>query len=275
MLLCFLPLVNLAQNGIKARLIPGGTYHIILDADRDSGAMTVGVQPFYVTNEVTNKEYREFISYLKTNPADSLSYISLDSASHTKGRSSFIISFKNRDILKDIIDTTLCPAGPGGEPYHDYFSAKKYNDYAVVGISYENAHWYCVWKNMVANREAAAKGEVIKSEWRLPGEIEWLCMASGQRPAEDSMLRSVRKGKTNRFGVRNLEGNVAEWAGIPRWSDYGGTILTPKTNLKAIRGGSYKGGSITKRVVVSQSHRNNFTGFRMVKTYQTNDSEDL
>ena len=113
------------------------------------GKDTLTFRAFYLKNrEVTNAEYREFISYLKVqNDTAKLKYYLIDSA-------------KWNDILK--------LNNPYAAHYHSH---EEYNDYPVVNISYEATLAYCDWLTNVKYTNVVEGYNVIFS---LPIREEWI-----------------------------------------------------------------------------------------------------
>ena len=136
-----------------------------------------------------------------------------------------------------------------------YFSHPNYDNYPVVGVSWEQANAFCAWRT-----EYLLKGMGAHSKWiqryRLPSEAEWEYAARGKegnrfpweqgdtksdagcyyanyKPGEgnytkDGSLITSRCGifSANTNGLYDMAGNVAEWtstiyteAGILQMSD--------------------------------------------------------
>ncbi len=129
------------------------------------------------------------------------------------------------------------------EPYvRLYFSHGGYNDYPVVGVSWEQANAFCNWRTDFLRRSLGREGVYIEP-YRLPTEAEWEfaaragvnenmypwegdlplsedqgCFYANFKPADgnyvrDGQLITSRVGtySPNDFGLFDMAGNVSEW----------------------------------------------------------------
>ena len=129
------------------------------------------------------------------------------------------------------------------EPYtRMYFSHGGYNDYPVVGVSWEQANAFCNWRTDYLRRSLGREGVYVEP-YRLPTEAEWEyaarageknnkypwegdlplsedkgCFYANFKPQEgnyvkDGQLITSRVGtySPNDFGLYDMAGNVSEW----------------------------------------------------------------
>ncbi|MEG1839129.1 MAG: SUMF1/EgtB/PvdO family nonheme iron enzyme [Bacteroidaceae bacterium] len=127
------------------------------------------------------------------------------------------------------------------EPYMKlYFSHPSYNDYPVVGVSWEQANAFCAWRTNYLMAGLTGSARQIQ-RYRLPSEVEWEYAARGSegnmypwKEAEtksekgcfyanfkpdrgnytkDGNLITTRVGaySPNSNGLYDMAGNVAEW----------------------------------------------------------------
>jgi sulfatase modifying factor 1 len=102
--------------------------------------------------EVSNADYRAFLAAAEADPQQYKAALPDTSVWHTAG---IIVS-----------------------PYSKYyFRYPAYDNYPVVGISYENALVYCQWLTDVYNKDE--KRKFNKVIFRLPSKEEWILAASG------------------------------------------------------------------------------------------------
>lgn len=128
------------------------------------------------------------------------------------------------------------------EPYtRMYFSHAGYNDYPVVGVSWEQANAFANWRTDFLKRSLGKEGIYIEP-YRLPTEAEWEyaaragnsesafpweetlpmdergCFYANFKPREGDFVRDghvitsqVGTFKPNDFGLYDMAGNVSEW----------------------------------------------------------------
>ena len=103
--------------------------------------------------EVSNKKYRDYTHWLENLAKDSTQY---------------------RDLAREALPDTLVWKTPlsYNEPMVlGYFRAKAYNDYPVVGVSWEQANKYCRWRTDRANEKTLIYYGIINSKQRYVGKI--------------------------------------------------------------------------------------------------------
>lgn len=155
-----------------------------------------------------------------------------------------------------------------------YFSSPAYNDYPVVGVTWEQANAFCAWRTNYLLKGMGAQARYIQ-RYRLPTEIEWEYAARGKegnpfpweqkeddettknadgcffanfKPekgnyTEDGNLITSRVGiyGANSNGLYDMAGNVAEWtntvfteAGVSAMAD-----LNPELRYNAAKEDPY------------------------------------
>ena len=163
---------------------------------------------------------------------------------------------------------------PSKLPFNDYFSNKKYSNYPVVGISQKQAICYCSWRTSYENNKLQKKGKPFIHDYRLPSEVEWAYVADQPVATEknkimNNQIHPTNKGEIQDWGLYNLAGNVSEWTSSPTNTKPAKTDTSNiNTNLRIVCGGSWKSTTnITERKVMDENTRENYIGFRIVRSY--------
>ena len=153
----------------------------------------------------------------------------------------------------------------------NYFSNPAYDDYPVVGVTWEQANAFCAWRTDYLLKGLGAEARYIQ-RYRLPTEAEWEYAARGKEGNEfpwdnkavmsgegcffanfepdrgnytkDGNLITSKVGiyGANSNGLYDMAGNVAEWtstiyteAGVDAMND-----LNPQLDYKAALEDPYK-----------------------------------
>lgn len=165
------------------------------------------------------------------------------------------------------------------EPMHnDYYWHTAFDDYPVVGVTWEQAKAFTQWRTLYHNAFRKKKGDHDVPTYRLPTEAEWEyaargglesatypwggpyakndrgCFMANFKPlrgdyAADQALYTVeaKSYEPNDYDLYNMAGNVSEWVNSsydPSSYEYMSS-MNPNVNndddfRKVVRGGSWK-----------------------------------
>ncbi len=159
------------------------------------------------------------------------------------------------------------------EPYtRMYFSHAGYNDYPVVGVSWEQANAFANWRTDYLRRSLGKEGIYIEP-YRLPTEAEWEyaaragnsetpypweetvpmdergCFYANFKPMDGDFVRDghvitsmVGTFKPNDFGLYDMAGNVSEWTSTAYTESVGNLTsdLNPEYRYDAAKEDPYK-----------------------------------
>jgi sulfatase modifying factor 1 len=159
-----------------------------------------------------------------------------------RDRSSFVI----RDVI-NVYPDTLCWIADFtysyNEPYTTmYFWHPSYDNYPIVGITWEQATAFCIWRTQLLNSALRSVSQANVHNYRLPIESEWEyasrggldhsmypwggyytrnkegCFLANFKPlrgnyADDGGVITVAVGtyQPNEYGLYDMAGNAAEW----------------------------------------------------------------
>lgn len=145
---------------------------------------------------------------------------------------SSLYDFLNTYIVKVYPDTTVWvndfPNANNEQYMKLYFSSANYNDYPVVGVTWEQAEAFCVWRTNFLMAGMGPQARYIQ-RYRLPTEVEW------------------------EYAARGKEGNPYPWQGIEAKSQEGCFYA----NFKPDRGNYTDDGNlITSRVGIYGANSN-------------------
>lgn len=256
---------------IKMVSVPELEYISNKSVGKDSIQKTrISLESFFVSNEITNKEFREFTDWVKNNPDQNLVrskelWMGKDEITGKTRVYTVPVIVSMTDLLPHLIDSSAMYKL--NKNLKNYFTDKTYDDYPVVGVSKNAAEYYCNWltsfefvystKGHGKNKQYIAGGP--ETNFRLPLELEWDYISN--QPIKgtvtgDNKIRKVDSGSQNRWGISHLSDNVSEW------------VVPSADTLAVSRGGSWRTRSgIVDRQIYNQDSCNGYTGFRIVRTF--------
>lgn len=261
---------HMRTQPIDLILMPNLEYISNKSTGRDSTQnVKISLEAFYISNEITNKEYREFTDWARDNPDQTLPNIKEIPVKRMESGKTLVFNWsfftKMSDLLPSLIDSSAL--FKLDKKYKNYFTDSKFDDYPVVGVSKNAAEYFCLWKTnfeTVKEKVGRGKSKMIlsigpESVFRLPIELEWEYAAKQpikRRPLNSHVIRKVYDGNTNKFGLSHFPDNVSEW------------VIVPDDTSGIAKGGSWKTSSyLLDRLRLHPDSSTGFIGFRIVRTY--------
>ena len=223
------------------------------------------ITKFYMDEAVvTNAQYREFIDIVRKNPEE----YGLDE------------TYINEKLMPDMTvwQKDFSDMFMGDSLIENYYTHPGFDNYPVVGITWEAAQHYARVRSIYRNKYLEAKGLAPAPSFRLPTAAEWEYAAKGgvedaQYPWGGPSVRDekgnilanfqvtqrnyaesrytytspVKSFPPNQYGLYDMAGNVAEWcedAYSPIMSQKS-SVINPiyrdnNTDFRVIKGGSWK-----------------------------------
>jgi formylglycine-generating enzyme required for sulfatase activity len=234
-----------APKGMK--FISPGIFTTTIDGNKKE----LSVQCFWMSNEITNKEFNKFYQDIKQYPDSAFYWLDIKATTEKGEMVKHEIPF--RSIIDKIEDNSF--KFEDNRTLVEHISDKKIKTFPVTGVTYDMAKYFCWWKSFKYNKKKKRK---FLNEFRLPVQEEWE-YAAYQDYSNTTHLNELRKSKSgekNMFHLTNTNSNVNEFVS--------------NKNKKKV---TIKGSSIEKtlnydsEILVDKNYRSSTTGFRIVRTY--------
>lgn len=255
--------------------IQGGTFWMG-QSDEDiaftssSGNKQITISEFYMDKyEVSNNKYRQFLEAVKGK--------NLKTNTGSPETEMAEPSFELKDLEPDVSVWKKSYSYHYGDPLMDfYFDHPAFDNYPVVGVTYDQAMKYCEWRTYHMRANDNIKFDV--PDFRLPTEAEWEyaakggiqqakypwggpyiknsrgCLQANFKPGRGNYIDDgfayaapVDVYEPNGFGLYNMSGNVSEWVlDAYSSSSYASTwdldpiYIDKNEKKKVVRGGSWK-----------------------------------
>lgn len=226
--------------------VPSGT----LELKDDSLINKISVQGFFMSNEITNKQYRAFTDYVMLHLNDSICWVEMDSHNmkdpfDQKNMIAKKVCSQYSSFSNNLIDSTIMEKAAAVR-YKNYFTDIKFDEYPVVGVSFNQATMYCRWRSILENGNSVI---------RLPMWIEWQYasedLKSYTEPITNFILPS-NEGVKNSYGLSNLTSNVSELSASFR-------------NENVVLAGGSPNWKLA--IEISKDSKSELVGFRVIQTF--------
>jgi len=245
-----------SKKGKEFKFVPSGSF----DIQANNTHQTIFVDNFWMSNEITNKEFRQFFNQIKNTPNDSMVWFDLLSLKNGIMNKPKIIKVAYSDIFDKLMDESALKTifGKG-----DYFTNPKYDNYPVVGVTWEGAKFYCIWLTKEENKKLNRQDNEMQMDYRLPTLYEWeyaLSFCDSKSIVDSKELHPIDNGDKNKLGLFNLNSNVSEWTSSSGSNDGSAYKVV-------VKGGSWKNGSKnSQQELVLPDKGTNYIGFRIVQS---------
>lgn len=126
-------------------LIPKGNYEFSEQGIEQSKS----INAFWISHEVTYKDFLPFVTYLQENQEDSLAWVDWKNYNQTQSIKQSTRYISHKKLLESITASLLNTDGKLFAKVNKQ-ALKSVKNYPVKGITYQVANFYCVWKSQIA-----------------------------------------------------------------------------------------------------------------------------
>ncbi len=240
-------------------LVPKGSFSI----QEAVTPITISIGNFWMSNEITNKEFRLFLNQIKNSPKDTIEWIDFSGIKNGGTSKPKVIKVAYSDLFEKLMDES---AWKSIFREGDYFTNPKYDHYPVLGVTWEGARYYCIWRTKEENKKGKGHDKAVQMNYRLPTQYEWEYASTfndSKSNANSKELHTVANGDKSKLGILNLIGNVSEWTSS--------TASNDSLAYKVVKGSSWKSGSkdVQRELVLSDKGAD-YIGFRIVRSDMAN-----
>ncbi len=185
---------------------------------RPPGTVQIFENFFFNQHEITNIDWKEYQSWIKTygpgEESEQFKSTVLDTTVWGNRKNNGLVIY---DLEGNIIDSVVWRDLAYGEKYNEpyvktYHHHPAYNNYPVVGVRYDQAVAYCKWRTMIVKenlKKTQPNLEFPNFKYRLPKKVEWELIAKTgfDRP---KMIKVAQKKDISYPKMYNLRYQVSE-----------------------------------------------------------------
>ena len=196
----------------------------------DLRSRTTAIDSFWISNEITNREYRKFADDIISNPNEIIQWkkmeFSLTSKMFEKKTNVEIYS----EIAKSLIDSSqvvdvFFEGNIREIDIVEYLNSKQFDNYPVVGVPLKGAEFFCIWMDKINKIEG-------NPSFVLPSEINFRILADyikGIKNYKGKVLIRNVLYEVPKDTIAYLNNNATEW-----FSPFILNIAQPRPAIKAI-----------------------------------------